>query len=506
MPHYTRSFTVDELLQLVADGHIAVPDFQRDFVWEPSRVAELIDSVSRDWPIGAILLLEGPQPFSVRPISEGPNVDWDSVRYFLLDGQQRITALFQALTDRGETVYYCDLDQAGDDELPPVKWGRRDKVRGLNEGARYSLRTLRSADSFDEHLESVSSDVAEQYRTARRERLGPLLSGGYEIPSTTMDSEIGLDALTRIFETLNRTGVKLDAFDLMVAALRRDDFLLRERWEEAKVELKDLERFKVSGIEILKLIALWQRRQDRGNLLKPSGRKVKGIRQRDVLNLEPEFVVESWSRAVGAYANALDYMQRKLGVRGFADVASWAMVLTLAHSIDDGQDDASIRTWYWDAIATQSYAQGANTRVLMDLENPGNYDPAVARGALESSLLDGAPRNRILRLGLRGFLRNLNSRDVIDGKSLEGELSEISVLEASRGRLGTARTDRLVDLALVRTDSLVEGKKALRGSKASSIALDNPALQTQGFTAGLFGEFDELERVAFIVTEFGARP
>ena len=57
--------TIDKLIQWIRSGRLALPDFQRDFVWNPGRVVELLDSVARQWPVGSLLLLSGPQPFGI---------------------------------------------------------------------------------------------------------------------------------------------------------------------------------------------------------------------------------------------------------------------------------------------------------------------------------------------------------------------------------------------------------------------------------------------------------
>lgn len=101
VPEFTR---LTDLVQMVEDGKLAIPEFQRPFVWKPPAVADLLVSVARRWPIGTLLLLEGPQDFAVRPLAEAPELN--NVELLLLDGQQRMTALYRALGDHvGDEVY-----------------------------------------------------------------------------------------------------------------------------------------------------------------------------------------------------------------------------------------------------------------------------------------------------------------------------------------------------------------------------------------------------------------
>ncbi len=89
------------LLDNAGRGKIQLPDFQRDWVWDEDRIKGLLSSVSRQFPIGAILTLErgGETSLRSRPIKgvSEQEASPDAAEIFLLDGQQRLTALYQSL-------------------------------------------------------------------------------------------------------------------------------------------------------------------------------------------------------------------------------------------------------------------------------------------------------------------------------------------------------------------------------------------------------------------------
>jgi Protein of unknown function DUF262 len=92
-------FSIPEIVRLAGEGSIRVPKFQRSFVWKAKDVLRLFDSIYRGFPIGTILLWRhdapagevelGPIKFAVQ---ETTNALW------VVDGQQRITSLFGALS------------------------------------------------------------------------------------------------------------------------------------------------------------------------------------------------------------------------------------------------------------------------------------------------------------------------------------------------------------------------------------------------------------------------
>jgi hypothetical protein len=96
----TNPVFLSSLLSDLGSGKIQLPDFQRGWVWEDERIRGVLASVSRSFPIGALMMLEtgGETKFHPRPV-EGVNLqNGIEPDLLVLDGQQRLTSLFQATT------------------------------------------------------------------------------------------------------------------------------------------------------------------------------------------------------------------------------------------------------------------------------------------------------------------------------------------------------------------------------------------------------------------------
>lgn len=98
-------YTVTDLIREFASGVIAIPEIQRDVVWDSDQIKLLLDSLQRGYPTGAIILWE-PQERDkkvlydmIRP-ERIQNHALKPPRYMLLDGQQRLSALASVLLDR----------------------------------------------------------------------------------------------------------------------------------------------------------------------------------------------------------------------------------------------------------------------------------------------------------------------------------------------------------------------------------------------------------------------
>jgi uncharacterized protein with ParB-like and HNH nuclease domain len=89
---------LEDLLKSARDGTLQLPDFQRGWVWDDEALRSLLASISRSFPVGALMTLQtgGEVRFKPRLIEGAPTKN-ENVRpdALLLDGQQRITSLFQ---------------------------------------------------------------------------------------------------------------------------------------------------------------------------------------------------------------------------------------------------------------------------------------------------------------------------------------------------------------------------------------------------------------------------
>ena len=102
----TNPVYLNELLEDCEHGGLQLPDFQRSWVWDEERIKSLIASVSRAFPVGALMSLDtgGPVNFKPRPVEGAPpEARQTAPRSLLLDGQQRMTSLYQ-VTLRGKAV------------------------------------------------------------------------------------------------------------------------------------------------------------------------------------------------------------------------------------------------------------------------------------------------------------------------------------------------------------------------------------------------------------------
>jgi hypothetical protein len=94
--------TVEELVGRIQRGQLRLPEMQRRYVWRSTRVRDLLDSLYRGYPSGAILLWETDDSVPLQDMSVAQESNPYQSTQLLLDGQQRLTSLSAVI--RGEPV------------------------------------------------------------------------------------------------------------------------------------------------------------------------------------------------------------------------------------------------------------------------------------------------------------------------------------------------------------------------------------------------------------------
>lgn len=469
---------VDLLIQRIRSGQLALPDFQRDFVWAPSQIAELLDTVARQWPMGSLLLMRGNKLFKAREIDGAPKLGDAKPDYYLLDGQQRVTSLYHAVTDTSRYCYYLDFTALGEESGEMVRWSSRtsfgknfDSLKSRAQRGIALVSDIWESKSFYEWLSHVrTNDARMQFLRMRDEKLSGFQANVYQVMAIELEEGIGLEALARIFETINRTGVALNAFDLLVAKLYPNDFMLRDQWEEALRTRPALRHFEPNELEIVKLISLLIRRE-----YGPGASK--GVRQGDILGLKASLIIEKWSQAIDLYVKALNRLM-EYGVVSKELVPNWSMVLGLA-GCEIWLDDKKTFQWWRDSILRQTFSQSANTKIVSEFDSEMIGRPISENDYINADdlLRQNIRSNGLLAKGFCSLMINAGARDPLNGKLLSTSSSILMKTANEDGVLFNIRNDDIIrNLILISGDSEVK----LRGLSL----LDEPhwksALMSQG--------------------------
>ena len=173
----------------------------------------------------------------------------------------------------------------------------------------------------------------------------------YEFPAVVLESDLGPEVVARIFERINRTGLRLNAFDLMVARAIRPDWNLRDEFEGARSANPWLAHvLGEDGLPLLSTVALLS---------------VGDVREAAVLRLDGSVIREQWGRAVDGMGLAIDALWN-WGVISRDLVPYRAMLPVLAALLaqQPTYDRRALERWFWSRAFAKTFDVAANTKAV----------------------------------------------------------------------------------------------------------------------------------------------
>lgn len=465
----TKEF-LEELLKKVADGRIQLPDFQRGWVWPHTGIASLIASISQGYPVGTLMFLRtgGLSKFKERPVEGVALRGKKEAETLILDGQQRMTSLFQAIAldapvqtydERGKRAtgwFYLDIEAAVN---PAVD--REQAVRFLPESR--VVRSFRNevlldcstpekeyeaklfplhhildsgdwAEGFREHYE-YAKDIRELWKAFNNEVVKRFEK--YQLPLIELGRETPREAVCQVFEKVNTGGEALTVFELLTATFAADEFELRPDWEKRRnTWLRDsryrvLEQVKDTDfLQIVTLLATQERNQV---WLAGGGEPERapriGCRRTEMLRLSLEDY-QAWAdRAVDALLRTARFLysecvyDTRFLPYGTQIIPLAAVFATLGEEADRPAAYRAISRWFWCGILGEMYGGSTESRFARDLPEVASW----ARGG------DNPPRTVEEAQFSAGRLDTLRTRNSAAYKGLYALLLKRDIVDWRTG-------------------------------------------------------------------------
>ncbi len=476
------------LLQLLGElhsGQLALPDFQRSFVWAPDATRELIVSIIRSFPAGALLFLQaGGAAFKARAVEQAPSLSAQvQPTTLVLDGQQRLTSLYQALYGVGQSRFFLDMGAllagAAVDEAVRVFSAERaasfESIEAQADALMMPLSRILNGGAGrwrDEVVELRDDDdgahARELLRGLEEAYVDPLVR--YAFPVTILPADTELEAVCTIFETLNRTGKPLTPFELISARAFVGGHSLRDYWSRALEDHPILSDYDIEPYYVLQVIAL---------------RLGLACKRGTVLSLPSDEITAEWPAAIADLAAAIAMLRDECGVIApkwlpyrpmlIPLAASWREI-TAASGPVQGTMRAKLNRWFWCAAFTGEYESSSATLaerdspVLRAWLNDGSEPPVVANFNWNPQRWETvSPRQQGLYRATLALTLTNQPRDFHTGAPLTRELIEAHRVDdhhvfprayLSEAGLGTG-TDAVLNHCLVdRQTNLRIGKRA----------------------------------------------
>ena len=453
----TPSYSLKDLFSRAGRGELQLPDFQREYLWDVDRVRTLVTSVLRGYPVGSFLALDTrntEQRFKPRPL-EGVAVEGVAPGLLLLDGQQRLTSLYQAFKNDGEvhTVDYLGrpirrrfmvdvrvavsadpmpvealfaVDEQGQVRShfgPDVDGALNSREAYINNGV-IPVSMLLWTEGNDLLVDMAASTEDGQLRDAVKHFVNQVMRGlpAYDVPVIRVDRETTQAGVGQIFAFANSAGVQMDVFELLTAVFASEDpsFVLAENWRDTEHKLREHPVLdSVGRVEFLRALSL---------LLTSRRGSARGHRG-DILDISLEqYRAHAGEMLVGFLAAARFLEERRVV---YADQVPYpAQLIPLAVILARLAEDSGaleregaadrLNRWFWCGVFGELYGAHAPTiRIGLDVTEVtpwvrGDTDelPRTVAEArfFESRLRTAGPDSGIYR-GLYSLLMARGARD-----------------------------------------------------------------------------------------------
>ena len=207
-----NNVSVSTLLGYVKDGTIAIPEIQRPFVWNTTKVRDLIDSLYREYPVGYIITWKSPDV----KLKDGTSSEGKQI---LIDGQQRVTALTAALLGQEVLddnykkkrikIAFNILTEEFQTNNPAIE--KQDEwISDISEFMKDDFNTFDFISNYSQKF-NVDANIVSN-RVTKLRSIKNISIGRIELGSS-----LDIDTVTEIFVRINSAGVVLSQADFAMS-------------------------------------------------------------------------------------------------------------------------------------------------------------------------------------------------------------------------------------------------------------------------------------------------
>lgn len=346
---------LEKLVSFIERNHVAVPEFQRGYVWKIPQVKQLFDSLTKKYPIGSFILWKTKQRIDARTF-DGSRLG--STKFLVLDAQQRLLSLYYL--SRQKIFSQHDV---------------RDRFHDICEN-RYSQ--LIDFDKF--YISRSPNGHALEYdkRVANKEikfrKLVNLVGRHYMVPVVIISLDNYKHAI-EIFERINQAGTRISTESIFLSetwSTHTDFEKILRKWKRANPDALTREVARVSFIHVFSLIWQLQEKGKKKSSFSIDIKELKRIAQ-EIRNAKNASRVNTiFERCIGAVSKAVQYLKEEYGIVSLSELPSQTAIAVLAvffyynNKATLGQQK-ELRRWFWRSSLSNRYiGSGYNKNIGPD--------------------------------------------------------------------------------------------------------------------------------------------
>lgn len=213
-----NNHSVDNIISWISSGEIAIPEMQRPFVWETSKVRDLMDSLYKGYPVGYLIIWKNPDvKLKDGTLSSGKKI--------VIDGQQRITALTAAIAGKDVVnqqykkvrikISFNPIDEKFEVFNPAIEKDSK-YINDISEVFKSDFNSFNFAVKYGELNNVNPADVSNtitKLTAIKNNSIGVI----------DLDSDLDIETVTDIFIRINSKGTVLSQADFAMSKISSNE-------------------------------------------------------------------------------------------------------------------------------------------------------------------------------------------------------------------------------------------------------------------------------------------
>lgn len=385
--------SVRELVDKINRGELTLPEMQRRYVWPATRVRDLLDSLYRGYPSGAILVWETDEDIHTRELAvKATKVPTTSRRLLLLDGQQRLTSLAAILSGQpvsvrnrkraveilfnldhpeGPPIEVIEVDE-GDYDPDIEEENEEEAERDIHEELKKRTFVVGSRALLNNPLWVSVSDV---FKKTDKDILKPLKINSddsqwdkyserlhkirkiadYQYVMQSLDKTMSYEEVAEIFVRVNSLGIKLRGSDLALAQITSKWKGFMNIIETFAQDFGEDEDYLVETGLLVRMLTVFATKQSR----------FKTIGKISKVKLE-----EAWNAAKEGLEFSIDFLRSNANIDNLEYLSSPFLLFPIAiyshlkkGKLSDKEEKALLK-WFYIAHMRGHYSMGSSETIL----------------------------------------------------------------------------------------------------------------------------------------------
>lgn len=343
-------YDLKKLVHFVDDKTVAVPEFQRGYVWKITQVKKLFDSLAKHYPIGSFILWETTKKIDARTIN-GEKLP--KHKYLLLDGQQRLLSIY----------YLCRQNKFIQHQI-------KDKFHEICDNRQKDLIDFELFYLKRENREVVLNYSKEKSCEFNYKKFQNLLGDGYKFPVIVVSLD-NYEKAIQIFERINQAGTRISTESIFLSetwSIHSNLGKILRDWKSTNKGSLTSSIDTIIFIHVFALIFQLEKKNEESNGSIEIGINVLKKIAETLRNEKSGKYDKQFQEVVFSVARAVTYLKEEFGIKKLTELPSQTMITVLSvffyyqqRPLNNFQK-VELRKWFWRSSLDNRYIGSGYTQ------------------------------------------------------------------------------------------------------------------------------------------------